>query len=71
MLTCRLCHFDAELDDVAIMLPRGACICVRCFNRETDSTLRMPAGLRRELDAALADAERAIAAAAAAAVEIP
>jgi hypothetical protein len=54
MITCRICRFDTELDDVAIPGEGGWCICVRCFARETNTTKPMPKWLRRELSAALA-----------------
>lgn len=65
MRICRLCRFETELDDAVLNLPRGACICLRCFSRETGSGRMMPAGLRQALTAALAEAEAALAAAAA------
>lgn len=55
-MTCIICHFDVELDDVAIGgAPR--CVCLRCYGRETGSMLVMPKSLQRELAAALAEAE--------------
>jgi hypothetical protein len=65
MRICRLCRFETELDDAVLNLPRGACICLRCFSRETGSSRFMPAGLRHTLTAALVEAEAALAAAAA------
>ena len=65
MYTCQLCRFDTHLDDVA--LPRGdaACVCLACYGRATGSALRMPKDLRRQLQAALAAADRGDAAPAA------
>ncbi len=59
MWTCRICHFPVELDDVALALTDGRCICVRCFARETGGAIEMPKALRRELAAALAALEPA------------
>ena len=65
MRNCRLCRFETELDDAVLNLPRGSCVCLRCFNRETGDSRIMPAGLRHALTVALAEAEMALAAAAA------
>ena len=54
MITCSLCHFEAELDDVALTLAAGGSICLRCFDRETASQRPMPKPLRRQLEATLA-----------------
>jgi hypothetical protein len=56
--SCRICHFEMPYDDVAIT-GRNGCICLRCFHRETQSTLAMPKTLRRELIATLAAQEAA------------
>jgi recombinational DNA repair protein (RecF pathway) len=56
MITCSLCHFEAELDDVALTLAAGRSICLRCFDRETGNSQPMPTALRRQLQAALAAA---------------
>ena len=58
MLQCILCNFETELDD-AVVASRSSsrCICLRCFNRETNSEMRMTKGLRRELMATLATIE--------------
>jgi hypothetical protein len=57
MTTCIICRFTAELDDVVIAGAGGRCICLRCFARETDTTVAMPKTLRRELAAVLAALE--------------
>ncbi len=54
MPTCTICHFETELDDVAVATATGYCICLRCFTRETDTERPMPKALRREIIAALA-----------------
>ena len=56
MHRCRICHFDTELDDVVLRFASGACLCLRCYSRETDSARPMPKALRHELSAALAAA---------------
>jgi hypothetical protein len=57
MLLCILCHFEEPLDDAVLTWPDGACLCLRCFGRETNSSRRMPKKLRRELIATLAELE--------------
>ncbi len=59
MRTCRLCLNLTELDDVALSLASGRCVCLRCYGRETGSTPVMPAALRRALRAVVAIAEQA------------
>jgi hypothetical protein len=49
MITCTICKYETEIDDVALGGPSGRCVCLRCFTRETDSTRPMPKALRREL----------------------
>ena len=56
MFTCRICRFDAELDDVAVRTAGPHCICIRCFARETGFARPMPKALRRQVIAALAAA---------------
>lgn len=53
MFTCRLCHFEVTLDDVALKFTSGMVICVRCFARETATDRHMPGDLRREVTAAV------------------
>ena len=55
MLTCAICSFPTYLDDVVVRLKDCRCVCLRCFARETGGTLRMPAELRRDLEASLAE----------------
>ena len=57
MRTCRICRFDTELDDIVLALPSGACVCLRCYGRETGSALPMPKSLRRDVIVALANFE--------------
>ena len=56
MYVCVICHAPIEIDDVQVGSPRAArCVCVRCFRRETGAALRMPAGVRRDAEAAVHD----------------
>lgn len=64
MRPCRICRFETELDDAVLNLPSGACICLRCYARETGSGRTMPAPLRQAVTAAIVEAEMALAAAA-------
>ena len=57
MRPCRICHFETELDDVVLALESGACVCLRCYGRETGSAIRMSKGLRAMVIAALAAPE--------------
>ena len=57
MLTCTICHFDTHEDDVVVHFGRRQCICLACYQRETDSALLMPKSLRRELITVLAAIE--------------
>ncbi len=57
MITCTICRFQAELDDVAVPGTAGRGICLRCFARETGAERRMPWALRRELSELLASLE--------------
>jgi hypothetical protein len=54
MRTCRICRFETEMDDVVLALPSGACVCLRCYDRETNSARPMPKALRRAVIDALA-----------------
>jgi len=54
MMTCRICSFETELDDVVLTRSGGRCVCLRCYNRETGSNRPMPKTLRRELTVVLA-----------------
>ncbi len=57
-LICIICHFETELDDSVV---RGSpasnrCICLRCYCRETETTMPMPKLLRAAVNEALAAA---------------
>lgn len=54
-----LCRYHTELDDVVVPLEGGACICPRCYTRETRTTRPMPRALRRMMDEALAELDAA------------
>ncbi len=49
MHTCFICHFPTELDDVVVARGAGACVCLRCYARETGSARPMPEKLRRQV----------------------
>ena len=53
MFICVICRFETELDDVIAPVANGRCVCLRCFVRETESAVAMPAWLLRDLAAAL------------------
>ena len=57
MYHCILCAFDVELDDTVVTSGNGRCICLSCFNKETQSEKRMGKSLRTELVATLATLE--------------
>jgi hypothetical protein len=54
MFTCHICHFETELDDVAIALQGERCICLRCYGRATDTAKPMAKDLRHQVIATLA-----------------
>jgi len=54
MVTCIICRFATELDDMAVPQRDGRCICLRCYQRETSTVPPMPRPLRRQLTAMLA-----------------
>ena len=55
-MTCIICRFETELDDVAVTGGSAArCVCLRCYGRETGTARPMPKALRRELIATLAE----------------
>lgn len=57
MLRCILCGFDVELDDTVVVSASHRCICLLCFNTETNSHKRMGRTLQRELTATLSTIE--------------
>jgi hypothetical protein len=54
MFTCQMCHFETELDDVAITFRGERCICLRCYGQATDTAKPMARILRHQVIAALA-----------------
>jgi hypothetical protein len=54
-MTCSICRFETELDDVVVTRGSNECICLLCFARETGTELPMPNLLRRDLIAVLAE----------------
>jgi hypothetical protein len=59
MFICTLCRFETSLDDTVVHRADGACICLRCYERETQSSRPMPARLRDSLIATLAGLDAA------------
>ena len=59
MFRCQICHFDTDLDDVVLRFSSGACLCLRCYDRETAAARPMPKALQREVIATLALADAA------------
>ncbi len=55
VVTCVLCHFEVDTDDVEIQGEGGRCICLRCYLREAGKSTDMPDALRRDIEAALAE----------------
>jgi len=55
MLTCTICRFETELDDVVVARTGGRCICLRCYGHATGSARPMPRALQRAVSAALAE----------------
>jgi hypothetical protein len=53
MWTCAICHFETEFDDVELAIATGQCVCLRCYGRETGTTLQMPKSLRIDIISAL------------------
>jgi hypothetical protein len=58
MFLCIICHFEAELDDVAATATSGRCVCLRCYARVTDTERPMPKTLRRAVRMMLEDSEQ-------------
>jgi hypothetical protein len=59
MHRCRICHFDAELDDLVLVIAGGRPVCLRCYCRETGNHRPMPRSLCRALSDTLAALEQA------------
>jgi hypothetical protein len=59
MFRCQICYFDTDLDDVVLRFASGACLCLRCCQRETASAHPMPKALQRDVIATLARADTA------------
>ena len=56
MFRCQICFFDTELDDVVLRFTSGACLCLRCYDRETAATRPMPKALQRAVITVLTNA---------------
>lgn len=55
MTTCIICRYDVPMDDAIAPSASGRCVCLRCFTRETSTTMRMPKGLIRQLTELMED----------------
>lgn len=54
-MRCYLCHFEVEPDDVAVGSVAGRVICLRCYERETETGHPMPKWLRQQVSGAAGD----------------
>jgi ribosomal protein L40E len=54
MYRCAICHFEMELDDVAVEVGNGRGVCLHCYARETSTQRPMPSTLRQTLHVMLA-----------------
>lgn len=50
-VTCKLCLFDVELDDVELLFPSGRCVCLRCYLKETGNLRPMAKAVRQQFEA--------------------
>jgi hypothetical protein len=57
MMNCLICHFDIEIDDLAIHGVGRRCVCLLCYGRVTGSSRPMPKKLQRVVQAALSALE--------------
>lgn len=53
LATCWICRDAISWDDIAVLGEHGRAICLRCFERETNTGHPMPAALRRQIIAAV------------------
>ena len=51
---CLICHFAIENDDLVTPSGPTTAICLRCFERETGGTMRVPTRMEREVAGVLA-----------------
>lgn len=49
MYRCLICRFTVPLDDAVAPTRFDTCICLSCYTRETNTTLRLSDRLRRQL----------------------
>ncbi len=54
MYLCVICRFLVEIDDAIVPTGLGRCICLRCFRRETNTTVVIDPKLRKEIVMTLA-----------------
>jgi hypothetical protein len=54
MATCIICRRDTVLDDVVVLAREvGACVCLRCHERQEGSALPLARKLRKAITAAM------------------
>ncbi len=53
MSACVICHFEILADDIVLSGGARRCVCLSCYERETQTHLTMPKPLRRQLTAIL------------------
>ncbi len=50
MFSCSRCGFGTELDDVVIRVGDARCLCLRCYERITETQVRLQKQFMRELN---------------------
>jgi hypothetical protein len=55
MMICAICRFEVPLDDVAVLTPRGVCVCLRCYARITETARTVPRWLRQAIETVMAE----------------
>ena len=58
-MECKICHFPAELDDVALGEITTRFVCLRCFHNVAETAKSPSKQLRRMIEEALAEVEEA------------
>lgn len=54
---CILCKHPTEQDDALLPRPDGKCICLSCWERETDSAKPVPKPLRQDVQRTLKEVD--------------
>jgi hypothetical protein len=60
MAICIICRHETVLDDVAVSGDTRICVCLRCHERETGTTLPLAKSLRKAITAAMGDGSRSL-----------